>query len=91
MLSNPLFFLVVGMSYLATISKKGLMTLPSEVRRRYGLKDGDKVRIIDRGGTLLIVPLTDMKTLYGLGAEYKERLLEAIEELEVEHDEEAKA
>ena len=79
------------MTYLATVSKKGLMTIPSEVRRKYGLKDGDKVRIIDRGGMLLMVPLTDIKALYGLGAEYKEELLTAIKELEEEHDEEAKA
>jgi len=79
------------MSYLATLSKKGLMTIPSELRRKYGLKEGDKIRIIDRGGILLMVPLTDIKFLYGLGAEHKEKLLEAARELEAEHDEEAKA
>jgi len=78
------------MSYLATVSKKGLMTIPSEVRRKYGLKDGDKVRVIDQGGLLIIIPLTDIKTLYGLGAEHKEKLLMGIRELEEEHDEEAK-
>jgi len=78
------------MSYLATVSKKGLMTIPSEVRRKYGLKDGDKVRVIDQGGLLIIIPLTDVKDLYGLGAEYKEKLLIGIKELEEEHDEEAK-
>lgn len=77
------------MSYLATISKKGLMTIPSEIRRKYGLKDGDKVRIIDQGGSLLIVPLMDIKALYGLGREHKEDLLVMIRELEAEHDEEA--
>jgi len=78
------------MSYLATVSKKGLMTIPSEVRRKYGLKDGDKVRVIDQGGLLIIVPLTDVKALYGLGADYKKELLMGIKELEEEHDEEAK-
>ena len=77
------------MSYLATISKKGLMTIPSEVRRKYGLKDGDKIRIIDQGGLLVMVPLTDIKALYGLGAQHKEKLLAGIKELEEEHDEEA--
>jgi len=78
------------MSYLATVSKKGLMTIPSEVRRKYGLKDGDKVRVIDQGGLLIIIPLMDVKDLYGLGAEHKEKLLMGIKELEEEHDEEAK-
>jgi len=82
---------VINVSYLATVSKKGLMTIPSEVRRKYGLKDGDKVRIIDQGGLLIIIPLTDIKALYGLGAEHKEKLLMGIRELEEEHDEEAKA
>ena len=67
------------------------MTIPSEVRRKYGLKDGDKVRIIEQGGVLVIVPLTDIKTLHGLGVEHKEKLLMGIKELEEEHDEEAKA
>ncbi len=79
------------MSYLATVSKKGLMTIPSEVRRKYRIKDGDRVRIIDQGGVLLMVPLTDIKALYGLGADHRERLLAAVRELEEEHDEEAKA
>jgi len=79
------------MSYLATLSKKGLMTIPSELRRKYGLKEGDKIRIIDREGIILMVPITDIKVLYGLGAEHKEKLLEAVKELEEEHDEEAKA
>lgn len=79
------------MSYLATVSKKGLMTIPSEVRRKFGLKDGDKVRIIEQGGLIVIVPLTDIKTLHGIGAEHKEKLLKGIKELEEEHDEEAKA
>jgi len=78
------------MSYLATVSKKGLMTIPSEVRRKYGLRDGDKVRIIDQGGLLIIVPLTDVKDIYGLGADHKKKLLMGIKELEEEHDEEAK-
>jgi bifunctional DNA-binding transcriptional regulator/antitoxin component of YhaV-PrlF toxin-antitoxin module len=45
------------------------------VRRKYGLKDGDKVRIIDQGGLLIIIPLTDIKALHSLGAEHKEKLL----------------
>jgi len=66
------------------------MTIPSEVRRKFGLKEGDKVRIIEQDGVLVIVPLTDIKALHGLGAEHKEKLLKAIKELEEEHDEEAK-
>jgi len=82
---------VIYVSHLATVSKKGLMTIPSEIRRKYGLKEGDKVRIIEQGGVLVIVPLTDIKALHGLGVEHKEKLLKGIKELEEEHDEEAKA
>jgi len=38
----------------------------------------------------VIVPLTDIKALHGLGAEHKEKLLKGVKELEEEHDEEAK-
>lgn len=38
---------------------------------------------------MLIVPLMDIKALYGLGREHKEDLPVMIRELEAEHDEEA--
>ncbi len=44
----------------ATISAKGWIVIPNELRKRYGLRTGDKVALVDYGGVLSIVPaLTD--------------------------------
>jgi AbrB family looped-hinge helix DNA binding protein len=40
----------------ATISAKGSAVIPQEIRKRHGLKKGDKVRIIDYGERIEIVP-----------------------------------
>jgi AbrB family looped-hinge helix DNA binding protein len=40
----------------AKISQKGWVVIPVEYRRRYGLKPGDSVRIVDYGGVLSLVP-----------------------------------
>ncbi len=41
---------------IATISAKGWVVIPQEIRKRYGLKKGDKVHIIDYAGRIAIVP-----------------------------------
>ena len=42
---------------IATVSAKGWVVIPREIRRRYGLKKGDKVHIIDYAGRIAIVPV----------------------------------
>ena len=39
-----------------TVSRKGWVVIPSDIRRRYGIRPGDKVHIIDFGGRIAIVP-----------------------------------
>jgi AbrB family looped-hinge helix DNA binding protein len=40
----------------STLSEKGWVVIPQELRERYGLKKGDKVHVIDYGGVISIVP-----------------------------------
>ncbi|MCX7670641.1 MAG: AbrB/MazE/SpoVT family DNA-binding domain-containing protein, partial [Anaerolineae bacterium] len=40
----------------ATISSKGWIVIPNELRKRYGLKPGARVALVDYGGVLAIVP-----------------------------------
>lgn len=44
---------------LLTISSKGWVVIPAELRKKYQLKPGAKVRIVDYGGVLAIVPAMD--------------------------------
>jgi AbrB family looped-hinge helix DNA binding protein len=51
----------------ATVSAKGWVVLPQEIRRKYGLKKGDKVHVIDFGGLVSIVPVAKEPVLVGRG------------------------
>ena len=52
----------------STLSKKGWVVIPRELRKRYGLKKGDRVHIIDYGGVISIVPASDdpIKNSFGI-------------------------
>jgi AbrB family looped-hinge helix DNA binding protein len=39
-----------------TISNKGWVVIPAELRKKYNLRAGSKVIIVDYGGVLAIVP-----------------------------------
>jgi AbrB family looped-hinge helix DNA binding protein len=40
----------------ATISSKGWIVIPVELRKKYSLNAGDQVRLVDYGGVLAIIP-----------------------------------
>jgi len=41
-----------------TLSEKGWVVIPRELRERYHLKKGDKIHFIDYGGMVAIVPIS---------------------------------
>ena len=41
----------------ATVSAKGWIVIPAEHRKKYNIRAGDQVHIVDYGGVLAIVPL----------------------------------
>jgi len=41
-----------------TVSAKGWVVIPQELRERYHLKKGDRVHFIDYGGVVAIVPVS---------------------------------
>ena len=42
-----------------TISTKGWVVIPAELRKKYKLMPGSQVRVIDYGGILALVPLLE--------------------------------
>ncbi|OGO21908.1 MAG: hypothetical protein A2Z28_07525 [Chloroflexi bacterium RBG_16_51_9] len=51
----------------STLSEKGWVVIPQDLRRRYGLKKGDRVHIIDYGGVISIVPAAEAPIKNSLG------------------------
>lgn len=39
-----------------SISSKGWVVIPAELRKKYGLEPGSEVRIVDYGGVLALIP-----------------------------------
>jgi AbrB family looped-hinge helix DNA binding protein len=42
----------------ATVTSKGQLVVPAQIRRRYGIKPGIKVRFIERDHEILFQPVT---------------------------------
>ena len=43
--------------YTAKVSAKGWIVIPKLLRKKYGLKKGSQVQVVDYGGVLAVVPL----------------------------------
>ncbi len=78
----------------ATITSKGQITLPKEVRNRFGLKTGDSVEFIEEEGRVWIKPRTlrasDLFGILhkpGMKAATIEEMEEAIADAVAEDDE----
>ena len=43
----------------ATVSSKGWVVIPADLRKKYGLESGKQVMVVDYGGVLALVPAFD--------------------------------
>ena len=43
----------------STVSAKGCVVIPQDIRTALGLKKGDKVKFIDYGGVVALIPVSD--------------------------------
>lgn len=48
-----------------TISSKGQVIIPARIRKKYGLKKGEKLVIIEEDGCIKILPRTKLTDLCG--------------------------
>jgi AbrB family looped-hinge helix DNA binding protein len=57
------------------IRKRGTVTLPANMRKKYGIREGDTYRVIDLGGTFVLAPM--MATVSELAREIERVRVEA--------------
>ena len=43
----------------AEVSSRGRVVIPAKLRKKYNLKHGDRVRFVDYGGVVSLVPASD--------------------------------
>ncbi len=57
-----------GASRLATVSGKGQVTIPAELRKKYGIRQGMKVEVLDAPTGLMLRPIPRIEDLAGVDA-----------------------
>lgn len=68
-----------------TVTRKGQITIPIELRRRFGIEEGSKVEVVEEGGRIVVRRQTSIFDLAGSGAgrsgvEDLKELLDAMRE-----------
>ena len=53
---------------LVTVSQKGWVVIPAELRRKYHWKAGDRVKVVDYGGVVSLIPVLRSPEDEGIGA-----------------------
>ena len=75
---------MVVMGEIATVTSKSMVTIPSRLRKKLGLRQGSKVEFVEVEDGLLVIPLKGLNELRGAGKDKKSTLLAAVRELDIE-------
>ncbi|MHA1792272.1 MAG: AbrB/MazE/SpoVT family DNA-binding domain-containing protein [Promethearchaeota archaeon] len=72
-----------------TVTNRGMISIPAELRRKYDIKDGDKISVIEDEEGIKLIPIEDLNTLRSKGVLAKE-IMEIMrkarkEDLELEY------
>ena len=51
-----------------SVTRKGQITIPKELRKKFGIEEGSKVEIVEEQGTIVIKKLPSIFDLAGSGA-----------------------
>ena len=62
----------------AVISSKGWIVIPAELRRKYNLKAGDQVEVVDYGGLLGVLPTSNDPIKDSMGSLKSNKKLSSI-------------
>ncbi len=77
------------MTETATVTSKSMVNIPAYIRKKYGIKEGDKLAFVETGEGLVLVRIPPLTEILGSGKKDREKLIRAIRELETEHRQEA--
>jgi AbrB family looped-hinge helix DNA binding protein len=53
---------------IVTVSQKGWVVIPADLRQKYHWNSGDRVKVVDYGGVVSLVPVLDNPVDEGAGA-----------------------
>lgn len=74
----------------ATVTSKSMVTIPSSIRRRYGIKEGSKIEFVEVDGAIVMIPVKKLAEMHGMDRAHAKILVEGVRELNREHRKEAR-
>jgi AbrB family looped-hinge helix DNA binding protein len=80
--------MVKPVKYTSTVTEKGMITLPVDIRRKYSIKRGSKVKLMEVEKGILIVPIPKLEDLFGIDPSMR-KVAKAISEgrrEEIQHE-----
>jgi len=72
-----------------TVTEKGTVTIPAEIRRKYGLRKGSRVKFVETEEGVLLVPIISLRNLFGVDRDKRELVHQMLKELQEERVREA--
>ena len=79
----------MDMNETATVTSKSMVNIPASIRKKYGIRAGDKVVFLETEQGLVLLRVPPLNELYGSGRAHRDELIGAVRELEAEHRREA--
>jgi len=66
-----------------------MVTIPSSIRRKYGIREGDRVQFVEVDGAIMMIPMKSLSEMQGMDKAHAKALFEGVRELNREHRKEA--
>ena len=83
------FCMVLSVAVTATVTSKSMVTIPSSIRCKYGIRNGDKVQFVEIDGAVMMIPVRSLSQMYGLDKQHANVLIKGARELNRERRKEA--
>jgi AbrB family looped-hinge helix DNA binding protein len=77
------------MTEASAVTSKSMVNIPASIRKEYGIREGDKLAFVETDHGLAIVRIPPLTEIYGSGVHERDKIIQAIRELEAEHRREA--
>ncbi len=74
----------------AKVTSKSMVTLPSSIRRKYGIREGNRMQFVEADGAVMMIPVKSLSEMHGMDKARARALREGIRELNREHRREAR-
>ena len=61
-----------------TITDKGAITIPSKIRRKYGLNEGDRLEFVESELGIVLLPIKPLKESFGIDGDVMKEIAKEI-------------